>query len=184
MILGICDINPSICEDPCVANPGSCDPCVINPVSCEPCVMDPASCDNNGDDENIVRVEGKLCGTYLFTPTGNGRTAEIHGLGAQAYNSRNNNHVSASWPEMCVTMGGDIQTSNNASIAFNAAWNNTLQLTDTWLSQPQHQNATSLEFKQIIENILRSQLDYQASYNALTIGGCSNITSSNAQYCP
>jgi hypothetical protein len=138
---------------------------------------DPGS--SGGENTQVV---GKICGTYTFTRIGNGLTAEIHGLGSQAYNYSNNNHVSASWPKMCITFGGDIQTSNNASIAFNAAWNDALQLTDVWLVQ--HPNATSVEFQQIIETILRSQLSYQASYYALSIGGCSNIPSSNVNYCP
>ncbi len=72
-----------------------------------------------GGETTPVQVFGRLCGTYTFQRTGEGRTAEIHGLGSQAYNSSNNNHVSASWPAMCVTFGNSIQTSNNASIAFN-----------------------------------------------------------------
>ncbi len=148
------------------------------------CEQFPDLCDNtSGGGDNTMHVEGRLCGSYTFTPTGNGRTAEIHGLGTQAYNSSNNNHVSASWAAMCITFGNSIQTSNNASIAFNLAWNNTLQLVDVWLVQ--HQNATSLEFKQITETILRTQLGPAAGgYYALTIGGCNNIPASNAQFCP
>jgi hypothetical protein len=146
-------------------------------------------CSGGGDDDdadsNIFQVVGRLCGSYTFTPTGYGRTAEIHGLGTQAYNSSNNNHISASWPSVCVTFGNSIQTSNNASIAFNSAWNNTLQLVDVWLAQPAHQNATSIEFKQITETILRTQLGPAAGgYYALTIGGCNNVPSSDAQFCP
>jgi hypothetical protein len=128
-------------------------------------------------------VLGKLCGTYTFVRTGEGRTAEIHGLASEAYNFSNNNHVSASWPAMYITFGNSIQTSNNASIAFNLAWNNTLQLVDVWLKQ--HQNATSYQFQEITETILRTQLGPSAGgYSKLTIGGCDNIITSNAQFCP
>lgn len=180
-----------ICDDEDEGDDDEEDPdiCEIIPSLCEqdPCLMDPANCSGGGGDDdadnNVVQVEGRLCGNYTFTPTGNGRTAEIHGLGSHAYNYSNQNHVSASWGAMCVTFGSNIQTSNNASIAFNLAWNNTLQLTDVWLAA--HPNATSLEFKHMIENLLRTQLGpASGGYSALTIGGCDNITASNAQYCP
>lgn len=85
---------------------------------------------------------------------------------------------------MCITFGNSIQTSNNGSIAFNLAWNNTLQLVDLWLKEPAHQNTTSYEFQDKIETILRTQLGPAAGgYSKLTIGGCDNIITSNAQFC-
>jgi hypothetical protein len=160
--------------------------CTADPASCmSPCDAFPEICSSgvSSSENNTIQVQGRLCGNYTFTPTGNGRTAEIHGLGAQAYNSSNNNHISASWAEMCITFGNSIQTSNNGSIAFNLAWNNTLQLTDVWLAS--HPNATSIEFKQIIETILRTQLGPAAGgYYALSIGSCNNVPASNAQTCP
>ncbi len=137
---------------------------------------------SGGDGITPAAVVGRLCGNYTFTRTGNGRTAEILALGAQAYNSSNENIVTALWGSMCITFGSTIQTSNNASIAFNSAWNTSLTMTDAWLTG--HQNATSLEFsQQILENLrVRLNVESRGSYS-LSTGPCENVPSSVPQYC-
>ncbi|MBC8109665.1 MAG: hypothetical protein H7Y04_01245 [Verrucomicrobia bacterium] len=131
--------------------------------------------------------DNELCGSYNFAKTGNGLTAEIIGLGASGVQRSSGQFVSALWGSMCITFydNGLVHTSNNASIAFNEAWNESMIETEAWLNRTP--NPTDYQFAQVILSALMVNLARTSgatfSYNLAT-GPCQNVPSSVASYCP
>jgi hypothetical protein len=131
-------------------------------------------------------VIGKICGNYTFTHTGNGLTAEIHNLASNAYHTRLNKRVYASFGTICISFGSSIGTSNNASIIFIDAWNYSLRDMDAYLKTNPlfSQSLTDYQYSSKLMEIFRSNL-YNLSDQSfgLSVGPCSNIAPSYAQYC-
>ncbi len=137
-------------------------------------------------NNNFYGIAGKLCGNYIFINTGNGLTAEIVGLGATAYNSNTQQSLNAKLNNICITFGSYVQTSNNATIAFNEAWNKSLQDMDYWLHINYQQSATmsNLAFSAKLMDYFKQNLSIKSySSFSLTIGPCFNIPPSQTTYC-
>ncbi len=128
----------------------------------------------------------KLCGAYTFTPTGEGLTGEIAGLGAKAIHSPSGRFVSAYWGSICVTFGSSTiaNSSASASDVFNQAWNASMEEVDVWLNST-NDTPSNLAFSNFIFNALRSNLStYAGGYIGISSGPCAgNIPHTLVRYC-
>lgn len=132
-----------------------------------------------------LNSQNKLCGSYVFTTTGNGNTAQISGLGAKAYNPSKGQILHAYLGTVCITFGSSsaVTGSSTGSAIFNQAWNSAMNQAQDWLNQ-QPGMPLSITFRSVIEAKLRLNLDeFSDGYYQLTIGTCSGLSDNIASYC-
>lgn len=132
-----------------------------------------------------LQSKNRLCGAYVFSPTAEGLTAEILGLGATAINSSTNQVLHPYWGAMCLTFGSSSAATNSTtgSQIFNAAWNTTMNEAQVWLNA--QSNPTTAAFSAYILQRLRINLQVEAhGYVALSVGPCvGSVGSTAARYC-
>jgi hypothetical protein len=92
---------------------------------------------STGNWEGEVPSQNKLCGSYIFTETGDGLTAEIITLSAPAFHRPSGQHIPHLWGSACLTFGSStgLTNSKDASAAFNQAWALTTDEVEVWLNK-------------------------------------------------
>lgn len=141
---------------------------------------------SGGPTSSEDQARNSLCGSYSFSTTGDGITAEILGLGARAQHSGTGRIVNAIMNVMCITFGSSsgIGNSTKGSDVFNESWNITIEKAQEWLNQ-QAETPSSTALTGIILSNLRFYLSFNSNGSyALSNGPCSKIVpSSQARYC-
>jgi hypothetical protein len=131
--------------------------------------------------------QNKLCGSYTFTVTGDGLTAEIITLSASALHRPSGQHIFHLWGSGCVTFGSStgLTNSEDASQVFNLAWGVTMDEVEAWLNQRQ-EKPLELEYSNYIKSRLIFNLQkYGDGYAQFSTGPCSGsgIVPTSARYC-
>jgi hypothetical protein len=131
--------------------------------------------------------QNKLCGSYKFTSTGDGLTAEIITLGANAIHRPSGEFIPVLWGSACLTFGSSTSLTNSADASqiFNAAWNVSMDEAEVWLNQ-QDKTPLTVELSNVIESRLIFNLGNKAGGAVFfSKGPCygKSIVPSLTQYC-
>jgi hypothetical protein len=131
--------------------------------------------------------QNKLCGSYTFTNTGDGLTAEIITLSAPAFHRPSGQHIPHIWGSACLTFGSStgLTNSKDASIVFNKAWGITTDEVEVWLNK-EDKAPLSVDYSNVFKATLIANLK-EITKGAIwfSTGPCSmpGTVPSLTQYC-
>ncbi len=107
------------------------------PYEAQPDEIPVSETGGDNSEEEETPSQNKLCGSYIFTETGEGLTAEIISLSAPAIHRPSGQHIPHLWGSACLTFGSStgLTNSKDASEAFNQAWGVTTDEVEVWLNK-------------------------------------------------